>query len=448
MTIKLDLFKLHDPKKDARSRGWITLGGKEVIKETRNILLRLLRRNSIRGLAKQMSNGLNVKSITIENYLYELKNNRKNKEFIPIAIIQGLLRIYSPTKYDKIKWKIINLTDEIGCNAPRSKLINNPKILTDDIVLLSGIHAADGTLNNHKTGKGRLYRITIIDADKESLNKVKEIVKRTFNFNIKIRKSIHENAYLIIIDNKPIIRIFNKLLNFKIGYKITSVRMPKIIKRLNLKKQKLFIKGFLTFDGSVDIAGYLRLSIKNKSLIKEIINILKSDGINVKLEHEKTRPGVGSFRVLIPKDPKFLGYLIKDTMKYKRAKFFIVGKTSDNIFTLFNEKPHNKTSIHKMLNLTKNLEMFTISKIRDLSKLSDRTLRSYLRVLIIAGFIKEVKKKSNFDTKIKSIRGFDELTAITLNNNFRNKLFEKMFELGIVETQRIALLLGVQLVHE
>jgi len=47
MTIKLDLFKLHDPKKDARSRGWITLGGKEVIKETRNILLRLLRRNRV-----------------------------------------------------------------------------------------------------------------------------------------------------------------------------------------------------------------------------------------------------------------------------------------------------------------------------------------------------------------------------------------------------------------
>ena len=98
-----------------------------------------------------------------------------------------------------------------GVTALREK---GSKILTDDIVLLSGIHAADGTLNNHKTGKGRLYRITIIDADKESLNKVKEIVKRTFNFNIKIRKSIHENAYLIIIDNKPIIRIFNKLLNF------------------------------------------------------------------------------------------------------------------------------------------------------------------------------------------------------------------------------------------
>lgn len=136
--------------------------------------------------------------------------------------------------------------------------------------------------------------------------------------------------------------------------------------------------------------------------------------------------GVYSLRTPVLKNKKFLDYFIKGTIKYKKAEFFVKNKTNIDIFNIFNEKPHSKTSLNKILELVRKLKIFTISKIRNKSKLSDGLLRNYLKVLIMTGFIKEIKKKSKFDIEINSANGFDNTTAIRLNKNFKNKLFNDL----------------------
>ena len=72
------------------------------------------------------------------------------------------------------------------------------------------------------------------------------------------------------------------------------------------------------------------------------------------------------------------------------------------------------------------LKVFPISKIRDKTKISERTLRNYLRILVISGKLNDVKNRSELDYYLNSLKNLDDTTAIRLNEGFRKEFFSNL----------------------
>lgn len=419
-----DLFELHDPKQDKKSKSWIKLGGKKLIARVRNILLKEIQNGkSLREISYIISEKEKIDFFAVYRALYAIMKNKweRRKYYIAIPVLLGFIKAFG---LEREKWIFIDLSENIVSSASRSRPIRAVKKLTNELAILAGVHAADGTMLRQNGGKQ--YKIAISDEYENSVVAVKNLVEKIFEIKIKVKKSDWDNSYIIIIINKAICRYFNKFFKFKYGYKTTTVRIPKIIKNSNFGFQRGFVRGFVTFDGCVDLGGYFRLNIRNKGIINEIRGIMRKDGIYMKVFDESTREGINNIRHLTLDNKKFLYYFLKGTEKYERAKFFIKGNPKANVFKLFPERFINKVSLKDIFVEAKRLRIFDLAKIRDNIGVSERTLRNYLRILIISGYIIEIKNNSKLDYKIKSLEQLSDTTAIKLNNKFRKKLFNSI----------------------
>ncbi|MBW2995141.1 hypothetical protein KY312_02220, partial [Candidatus Woesearchaeota archaeon] len=124
---------------------------------------------------------------------------------------------------------------------------------------------------------------------------IKNIFKKSFNIEIKPYDKTSNGVYGFYICNKKIIAFFKKILEFPIGKKTYSVKIPEAIFK-NKKIVRFFIKGFFAGDGCLNfdkryandqkilkiIHTYPRIQIKCVSLkiITQMAEIL--DELNIK----------------------------------------------------------------------------------------------------------------------------------------------------------------------
>lgn len=347
-----DLFQLHDSKYDVKSRGWIRFGGVALIKELRKFLLEITNNNiSLEQISKLIAKDLKISHHTIYKYLEEIKNEKwySRENCIPLPILNSLLVFLPLENYTKEKWKIIKLTKFLITGAPRSKQVKAIHYLTPELSKISGAHAADGTLAMANTGKNsNMYRWIVTDGNTYSLSALRKWVKTVFGLNIEIKKSLYDNSFLFIVDSKVVLRYLHNFFDFKVGNKTYTVSLPEVIRKSSFEFQRNFALGVLTFDGSVDLDGNLRLNVKSKKLLEDVAHIMQKDGIEVTFPKTSKKRG-WTLKCKVAENKNVLNYLDKNSINWKKAYGFLHGFDKDEAIQLFKETPISKITLSRFI---------------------------------------------------------------------------------------------------
>lgn len=425
--MKFNLFQLHDDREDKSPRSWLRLKGEKLLEEVRSILSEIINKHgSLPNISKIVAERLDANPLTVENNLRCIRNNKwytSRKNDVSIPLIDALLKIWDIKRYEKKKWELIELTEFLI--AYKSKPTKAVKELILELCKIAGAHAADGTLSHTRFSKsGFAHRWIIIERDEKAIKSLKEWIENVFGVNVNIKKSNYEDAFKIVIDNKVIFRYLTKILGFKTGHKIYTVSMPSVIQKSNLNMRRNFALGVLTFDGCVDIHGYVRMGLMNEKLRDSVVEVMKEDGIDVKFSRYKR--GEFVMRVFIKEnDPRILNYFDGNSIKYILAKFFIDGSNAENIMELFNGNVNSKINLRDVLEISRKLRVYTISTLRKCLELSHRTMRAYLRILEKAGYLEVIRPKDIVTIPLV-LDNIDDKTAVMLENNYRDEFFNRV----------------------
>lgn len=393
--MEFDLFKLHVKKEDKSPRGWIRFGGAKLIKEVKKILVDISNKEfSLLQMAKNIGNELGISYYTVYNYLRQIKSGKwyhnRNENYIPIPILDSLIRLWNSEKYEEEKWKLIVLTDYLITGAPRSKPVKALHKLIPELAKIAGAHAADGTLATAETGKNsHMYRWAVSDGNKSSIEILQKWVNTSFGILVEVKKSKYDNSFQFIVNYKVIFRYLNKILGFKIGNKTHSVKMPKVIKNSTKEMKKCFVLGVLTFDGSVDLDGKLRLNVKSTSLIKDVAHTMKEDGIKLTFPKRVDKLRGPSFKCKITEHgEKILDYLAVNSISWIKAKGFLFGFDRTTVFELFKRTPISKITLSEFFKAGQTLGTFDNQIMIKNLNLSSRTIRKYKNILKLSGNLK------------------------------------------------------------
>lgn len=264
-----------------------------------------------------------------------------NKIWIPLRFINELLLLLnaSEKEKDKIKNEINKRIELLKVNAPKSKPVKNIRSLNEALCKIAGAIVADGNfthrvcvdarsldelidvinklkciLPNQKfsikrtsTNKFRVVftiapetkdvfkilknsesiivwnkpQINITDQDLNALRLLKNNLTKCFGIDVKIRRVNGKNAWKISFENKVIMRFFTKFLKIPIGDKTNCACEPEIIRKSDIKFRMAFVKGVMTFDGSVNKVDATELLVKSKTLRDNVEEIVLQMGFKV-----------------------------------------------------------------------------------------------------------------------------------------------------------------------
>jgi hypothetical protein len=385
-----DLFKLYDKNDDVKSRGWIRLGGDALLEEVRKMLFEILNKGyNLSEISRIFSTKLGVSPITIDKQLREIKNKKwyGRRHYVSIPLLSKLILLWNFNSFEEKKWKLIKLAEWASNGTPRAKPTKLIKELTPELAMISGAHAADGTLAMAKTGKNsNMYRWVVTDGNIYSLLELQKWVKSSFGLAVKIKKSAYDNCFLFVVDSKVVLRYLNKFFDFKVGNKTNTVTIPEVIRESSFKFKRNFALGVLTFDGSVDLDGNLRLNVKSKKLLKSVANVMQKDGLKITFPKNTKKRGWVLKCKIIENKKHILHYFAKNSINWKKAYGFLYGFEKEEILQLFKKTPISKITLNKFLE-TRNRLNTTDKKI--LAKNLDvtiRTIRKYTNLYELIKF--------------------------------------------------------------
>ncbi len=186
--------------------------------------------------------------------------------------------------------------------------------ITSEISELAGIFAADGSMQqNHICFWGNPH------SDKDFYdNHLKFLFLKAFNVEIRPHEKKSNCVYGFYICNKRIINFFNKVLDFPIGKKTYSLKVPDVIyKNKDKNITCAFIRGFFSGDGCLNfdkryandqkilkiIHTYPRIQITcvSEKLIQQLSNMLNNLNIKnfIRKSISKKKNEVDSFRLQV-----------------------------------------------------------------------------------------------------------------------------------------------------
>ncbi len=161
--------------------------------------------------------------------------------------------------------------------------------ITPALAEISGMFAADGSMQ-----KEHICMWGNITEDKEYYdNHMAPLFSTLFNKKLNVHEKKSNSVYGFYLCKKEVINIFNKKLNFPIGKKTYTVKVPNLIfKSKNTKIYSSFIRGFTDCDGCISFfkryaKGYCRFKRKfhiypridivstSQSIIKQISKMLE-----------------------------------------------------------------------------------------------------------------------------------------------------------------------------
>jgi transcriptional regulator with XRE-family HTH domain len=173
-----------------------------------------------------------------------------------------------------------------------------------------------------------IYKITITDEYRSSIEKFCEWIEEVFNLKVTPKRSINENEWYAVIVNKIIARYFHIYFGFPFSEKSSIVKEPPLIKNSEFKFRKAFALGVMTFDGSVNLEGQIALTLKSKSLLDSVYEIITSEIPELWFEKGESNRGEFFFRSLKPNPligKKLLEYFEAHTEKWHRLNGIING---------------------------------------------------------------------------------------------------------------------------
>lgn len=341
-----DLFQLHQKEDKYRSMSYIIVKGKKLGEIVINLLWNIIKKQGLNKkiLLRRISNKIGLSYFTLERQVVKLKNY---EYWVSLAFLIELIKEYNLCFSNKsvkdIKALLINSFEKIKISNGKSLELNCVKRLSPELCTLAGAHAADGCLYKKKIRPYYHYHVLIVDRDYKTIEWYQNCLYNVFGLKTKIYKL--KGCWIIHISNKIIFRYLNLFFGFPIGKKSSIVNEPKIIKRSSFARRKAFVKGVMTFDGSVTTFGAITLGIKSEPLINSIQDIFEKDGIEIRKSSNKNNDIWylnTSSRLDKRQLNKWLNYFIEGTEKHKKVYELING---------FQIKPKTLKEATRALNL-------------------------------------------------------------------------------------------------
>lgn len=394
---------------------------------------------------------------------------RGSREFIPIPIL--LLLASRCKEMDRLLRKINRHCIHAKVNSARAKMVKVPRKISTDLAKIIGAHMADGSCS---------YQIVIASKEKESIEKLaskmsigfsqsyspsreeffisifvskdNEIeVERvmqilTGHFSVQIHAKIEiteeykdhieifkqwmknvfeveptlfekkDNAWRLVYSNKIIARCLHKFFDVPFGPKSSIAFEPELISQSNADIRKAFAMGVLMFDGCVTSTGKLILESNSEKLVNSVANILKKDGIPVKIRRAKT------YVLSTPEnyDPsKLYRYFEEKTTKYRRLELVhnVRGKEEISITTKV-----AKSNIERILEVLDRVKVCDIAFLCKQTGLTQSTVRTYLNIMKNTRQIQVSKKPQKIEWRF--IGGSD--FTVLLKKSAHQRLFRKI----------------------
>ncbi len=369
--MKFDLFKLQQPK-DKHPKTWICVRGKNLNSILREIINKKCKSSRLR-FAKKISNKLDVKHKTIYTNISQIIC--QDNSWISIPLLKHLIDLEGIEKY-----KIYEQIDFLKGKASLSKPIKAVKGLNETFCKLAGSHAADGHM-------GKRDRITIIDHYKDAINSYSEWIYELFGIKLKVRKDKYRDAWIIEYKNKLISRYLNIFFEFPIGRKTYTVSEPEIIKNSCQDFRRAFALGALTFEGSVDIRGIVKMGVKSKKFRDSVSGIIKNDNLKVVNGLSCGKYTLHSNRAITQRDrEKWSKYFEKGTTKWKKITL------NGDLKSIY-----NNPVLTKILNKISNIKVFDARWLyneitKEGVKMHFEHFRAYLDLSIKYNIIKKRKR--------------------------------------------------------
>lgn len=215
-------------------------------------------------LIKNICDGSNIqiisKNLDVSERLvyYWLKKER------PVSIV-NLIKLNKLSKaYKTARYISINGVKQ------KTKLC---KRLTPKLAYLVGYIFGDGHI-------GR-YNFQITDSSKQNIKIANKLLKEIFGLNAEYRFRKDRNYYFINKSWKIGVLFLNKVFGMPIGSKNGKLSIPKLIKKADIKIQKMFILGFLAAD-----FGGNSLTQTSYDILKDTSQVLKK----LKIKHKINGP--------------------------------------------------------------------------------------------------------------------------------------------------------------
>ena len=253
--IRLDLFKLHDPKDTTKN--WILAKGKG-LKIGLNRLIDKIPLSKTQ-LVKHLMKKHNISISTAERFVY-LKT-----EWYSLILIKEIVGLTNSNRYE--------LQDKIdyvkSCKPPVVEY-KAVKELTINLCKIIGAHTADGTLYDSYIAITDGYKSNIIAL----INWFKE-----FDYHPKLTQ-IKKNEYGIKFHSRILSRYLTKFFDFPSGCKQYTVKEPEIIRNAPIEFRKAFALGALTFESGVGMKHQVEFCVASKGFRDSIVEILNELNID------------------------------------------------------------------------------------------------------------------------------------------------------------------------
>jgi len=369
--LNLDLFRLHIPKEDIKPISWVCFKGKYLHKIFFKMFIEV--QNSLkisrRKLISIIANSINCGKTCVSDRVYNVK------DCFPIIMIERMLLLWknhlneNNEQFKRKKLEIIKNTEFLKQNHPKAREILAVKKISPLLCKLAGAHAADGTLLKYYSSA----ILKLAQKDERYALLYSRWIKSVFNFEPCI--NIEKKCYSVRVYNKMISRYFYIFLDFPYGVKSKNVIIPKIIKNSNIKYQRAFACGVMTYEGSVQMDGAVSYGGLSKSLRNDLVNILFKSGLNVVSRDYKNKVFLFRTHKLSMEDiKKWLDFFAEDTEKWWKLK----DKTDNRSPHIENIKMANKIldsiyspryiSISKLIDVVEKRYKNKIIKSKDIQK--------------------------------------------------------------------------------
>ncbi|MBN2067868.1 MAG: hypothetical protein JW744_05355 [Candidatus Diapherotrites archaeon] len=413
--MRLDLFKLHNPKLDNKPKKWIVAKGKNLKQNLGGCIEEL----TVQGwtkpkLCRYIMQKFGVSKPTAERLIY------LRKSFYPLVFIEELLKL---TNKLEAKFVIQDKIEFLKVSQPPETIVKAPKYLTKNLCKIAGAHAADGTL-------AKDY-FCITDGYWCNVKSFKNWVKNEFNLDYKILKR-DKNEWMIRFHNKVFTRYLRQIFGFCNGKKVYSVGEPEIIKNSNEEMRKAFALGALTFEAGLGMKNQIEFCVASKKFQEDICDILKLAGVRF---HKMKNPSGGYWRfwsntlteqetikwmeLFEPQTEKW--FKLHEAANGYQGKADSIEEAIDILDKVYPSKPNSKVSLKKVLLAIKHLGGAHRYKIVDylVAKGNFKSyggkwahgLRHYLDILKQANIIsierRRFGKKKSFGTIVREVYIFN-----------------------------------------
>lgn len=406
--IRLDLFRLHDSKDNAKN--WILAKGKNLKTELKSLIDKTNFSNT--ELVKHLMNKFDISISTAETLVY-LK-----REWYPLVFIGNLVSLTNSSKYriqDKIEFLKSSRPPVVEYKALKSLTINLCKIV--------GAHAADGTMCDSYIAISDRYKSNIV-----------ALIKwfKEFDYFPKITKK-GKNEYGIEFHSRIISRYLIKFFNFPSGCKQYTVKEPEIIKNASLEFRKAFALGALTFEAGIGMKHQIEFCVSSKAFRDSIVDILNELNIQYKSMEKQSSSYWKFWSNTLTKEGalKWIKLFEPNTEKWFKIRDYIEGYSKKvNSFkeavqilnSVYPRQSSSKIILKDVLSALKELKQTYRYELADyLAKKNNlqsyggkwaHSLRHYLDISKKANIISVEKKrfgpKKSFGTIVREVYVFNE----------------------------------------